>query len=87
MARPCEIFIHSSIALQHFVGPWPLLQFLNLCYTDGRTPWTSDQPLSRPLPKYRTTETQNKPTRRHLCLELDSNPRSQCSSGRRQFMP
>jgi hypothetical protein len=32
-----------------------------------------------------STYTQNK--RRHPCLEWDSNPRSQCSSGRRQLMP
>jgi hypothetical protein len=31
-----------------FVGPWPLLQFRNLCYTDGMTPRTSDQPVARP---------------------------------------
>jgi hypothetical protein len=30
-----EVFIHSSIALQPFIGPWPLLQFRNLFYTDG----------------------------------------------------
>jgi hypothetical protein len=35
-------FIHSSVALQPLVGPWPLLQFRELSYTDGRTPWTSD---------------------------------------------
>jgi hypothetical protein len=28
--------------------------------TDGRTPWTSDQLVARPLPKHRTTQTQNK---------------------------
>jgi hypothetical protein len=28
-------------------------------FTDGRTPWTSDQPVARPLPKHRT-QTQNK---------------------------
>jgi hypothetical protein len=28
--------------LQPFVGPWPLLQFRNHFYTDGRAPWTSD---------------------------------------------
>jgi hypothetical protein len=28
--------------------------------TDGRTPWTSDQPVSRPLHKHRTTQTQNR---------------------------
>jgi hypothetical protein len=31
--------IHSSMVLQPFVGPWPLLQFRNIFYTDGRTPW------------------------------------------------
>jgi hypothetical protein len=35
-------FIHSSIALQPFVGPWPLLQFRHLFYSVGRTPWKSD---------------------------------------------
>jgi hypothetical protein len=29
-------------------------------YTDGRTPWTGDQLIARPLPKHRTTQTQNK---------------------------
>jgi hypothetical protein len=37
-------FIHSSMALQPFAGPWPLLQFLNLPYTGGRTPWTVISP-------------------------------------------
>jgi hypothetical protein len=40
---------HSSIALQPFVGPGPLLQFRNLFYTVGRTPWKSDQPVARTL--------------------------------------
>jgi hypothetical protein len=60
------------------------LQFLTL-YTVGRTPCTGDQPDARSLPTHRTTQTQNK--RRRPCLERDSNPRSQCSSGRRLFMP
>jgi hypothetical protein len=55
-------FIHSSTALQHFVGPWPLLQFRNLFYTVGKTPGTGDQPVARPLPTHRTTQTQNKRT-------------------------
>jgi hypothetical protein len=46
------------MALQPFVGPWPLLQFRNIFYTDGRTPRTSDQPVVGPLPTHRTTETQ-----------------------------
>jgi hypothetical protein len=35
----CEV-IHSSMAIQPFVGPWPLFQFRNVFYTDGRIPWT-----------------------------------------------
>jgi hypothetical protein len=56
------LFFHSSMALQPFVGPRPLLQFHNLFCTDGRTPWTSDQLVARPLPTHRTTQTQNKRT-------------------------
>jgi hypothetical protein len=52
--------IHSSMVLQPFVGPWPLLHFRNLFYTDGRTRWTSDQPIARPRPAHRATPTQNK---------------------------
>jgi hypothetical protein len=72
------------MVLEAFIGPWTLYQFLNL-HTIGRTPWTGDQHVARPLPTHRTTQTQNK--RRHPCLEWDSNPRSQCSSRRNQFMP
>jgi hypothetical protein len=43
---------------------WTLadFQFLNP-YTVGRTPWSGDQPFSRPLPTHRTTQTYNKRTR------------------------
>jgi hypothetical protein len=47
------------MALQPFVGTWPLFSFLIL-YTVGRTPWTGDQHFARPLPTHRTTQTQNK---------------------------
>jgi hypothetical protein len=33
-----------------------------ILYTVGRTPWTGDQPVTRPLPTHRTTQTQNKRT-------------------------
>jgi hypothetical protein len=33
-----------------------------IIYTDGRTPWTGDQPVARPLPTHKTTQTQNKRT-------------------------
>jgi hypothetical protein len=54
-------------------------QFLDN-FTDGRTPWTGDQLVARPLPTHRTN------AHRHSCLEWDSKPRSQCSSGRRRFI-
>jgi hypothetical protein len=49
------------MALQPFVGPWPLFRFFNP-YTVGRSPWTGDQPVARPLPTHRTIQTQNKRT-------------------------
>jgi hypothetical protein len=55
------MLFYSSMALQHFVGPWPFFQFLNI-YTVGRTTWTGDQPVARSLPTHRTTQTQNKRT-------------------------
>jgi hypothetical protein len=47
------------MALQPFDGPLPLFSFL-IIYTVGRTPWTGHQPVARPLPIHRTTQTQNK---------------------------
>jgi hypothetical protein len=47
------------MALQSFVGPWPLFSFL-IYYTVGRTPWMGDQPVARPLPSHRIVQTQNK---------------------------
>jgi hypothetical protein len=47
------------MALPAHPGRKPLIQFCNH-FTDGRTPWTSDQPDAKPLPKHRTTETQTK---------------------------
>jgi hypothetical protein len=71
------------MALQPFVGPWPLFQFLDPIH--GRTPWTGDQPVASHLLAHRTT--QNKRTKyRRSCLEWDSNPRSQRSSERTHFM-
>jgi hypothetical protein len=57
-------------------------------FTDGRTPWTSDQPVARPLPKHRTTQTQNKHIHKQNIQYLvqDLNPRSRLPSKRRQFM-
>jgi hypothetical protein len=42
------------MAIQPFVGLWPLFFFSFLIvYTMGRTPWTGDQPVARPLPTHR----------------------------------
>jgi hypothetical protein len=40
------------------------LSFLIL-YTVGRTPWTGDQPVARPVPTHRTPQTRNKRTDIH----------------------
>jgi hypothetical protein len=48
------------MALQPFVGPWT--DFGLILYTVGRTPWKGDQPVARPLPTQRTTQTENKHT-------------------------
>jgi hypothetical protein len=78
-------FIHQWL-YSPFIGPWPPVQFRNIFYTVGRTTWTSDQPVAKPLPTHRTT--QNRINEHiHPCLEYDSNPRSQRSSERIQFMP
>jgi hypothetical protein len=60
--------------LRHFFS------FLIL-YTVGRNLWTGDHPVERTLPTHRIN------AHRHPYLEWDSNPRHQCSSWRRRFMP
>jgi hypothetical protein len=74
------------MVLQPFVGPWPLFQSLNI-FT---------QPVGllgrgiSPLQGGNLGTGQNKHrinAHKHPCLKWDSNPRSQCLSGRRQFMP
>jgi hypothetical protein len=51
--------IYLSMALQSFVGHGRFLSFLIL-YIVGKFPWTEDQPVARPLPTQRRTQTQNK---------------------------
>jgi hypothetical protein len=48
-------------------GSLPLFQFLGL-YKVGRTCWTGDQPVARPQPIHRTTQTQNKRTQTSMPL-------------------
>jgi hypothetical protein len=54
-------------------------------WTFGRTPWMGDQTIARLLPTQDSTAQKNADT--HPCLERDSNPWSQCSSGLRPYVP
>jgi hypothetical protein len=56
------------MALQPFVGPWPIFDFL-IFYTVDMIPWTGDQPFARPLPAHRTALTQNKRTQTSMPQE------------------
>jgi hypothetical protein len=55
-------------------------------YTVGTTILGRDQPVARPLPAHRTTQTQNK-ANRQPCFERDLSTQFQCSSGRKRFIP
>jgi hypothetical protein len=59
-------FIHSFIRqllYSPLLGPSLFFNFVMFfLYADGRTPWTSDQPVARPLPTYGPTQTRNEPT-------------------------
>jgi hypothetical protein len=41
---------YFSTALQPFLGPWSLFFGSVIIYTVGRTHWSGDQPVARPLP-------------------------------------
>jgi hypothetical protein len=68
----CLPTIYLSIYLPIYLWLYsPLLNvrrffsFLIL-YTVGGIPWTGNQPVARPLPTHRTTQTQNKRTQRSM---------------------
>jgi hypothetical protein len=88
--RLCMLNSLSFLCLSLYGSAVPLLDLARffsflILYTVGRTPWTGNQPVARPLSTRRSTQTQDKLTQTPHCLEWDSNPRLQCSSGRRQF--
>jgi hypothetical protein len=73
-------FIHSFIRqclYSPLLGPDLFFSFV-IFFTDSRTPWTSDKHVARPLPTHSITQTQNKRTHRHPCLDWDSNPQFLC---------
>jgi hypothetical protein len=75
-------FNYLSMALQPFVGPWPIFSFL-FFHIAGRTPLKGDQPVSRPLPAYTGHHKYRINTHRHPCFNWVLNPQSQHSSERR----
>jgi hypothetical protein len=79
--EPNTFFLLSQIRPS---GLFPFRTDLKLwiLQTVVRTPWTGDHPVARPLPTQDNTKADI-----HPCLEWDTNPRSQCSSGWRHFVP
>jgi hypothetical protein len=73
--HPLSVYLWLYTPLLDF---GPFFSFLIL-YTVDRALWTGYQPVARPLPTHRTTET-------YLCLEWNSNPLSQRSRERRQHI-
>jgi hypothetical protein len=73
------------MALQSFVGPWPLFQFLDLFTQSVGLLGRGISPLQG---RYLHTGQHKHRINayRHPCLKWDSNPRSQSLSERRQFM-
>jgi hypothetical protein len=55
-----SLYIFFQWLFQPIQGPGLLFSSVIFFFTDSRTPWTSDQLVARPLPKHRTTRTQNK---------------------------
>jgi hypothetical protein len=49
------------MAVQPFSGSWPLFHIRNLDTIDRAT-WTGNEPVGRPIPTHRITQTQNKCT-------------------------
>jgi hypothetical protein len=57
----CTLFFLSIPLIPYSFGV-EVFHFSLYLYMIGRNRWTSYRPISRPLPKYRTTQTQNKRT-------------------------
>jgi hypothetical protein len=74
-----HLFIHPSIHLSKYLsvyGSTVLLFDLGrsinfvILYPVGRTPWTGDQPVTRPLPTHRTTQTEKTHTNIHALSRI-----------------
>jgi hypothetical protein len=83
---PTYLPTYLSMALQPFVGPWPLFQFLDL-FTQSVGLLGRGISLSQGHYLHTGQHKHNINAHRHPCLKWDSNTQSQCLSERRQFMP
>jgi hypothetical protein len=54
MNQPQELLLSLLWLCRLLLGSWPIFQFFDPMH---RTPWTRDQPIARPLPTRRTTQT------------------------------
>jgi hypothetical protein len=86
-SRYIVFFYFLKKALTVLRGPMAYPNELLDLYIDtfGRTPWPGDQRDARPLPT-QDNKTQNYADT-HPCPKQNSNLRSQCSGGRRQYLP
>jgi hypothetical protein len=76
---------YTCMALQPFLGLWPLFQFLN---SIQRLQDSLDEGWARHKVATCTQDSTNRiNAHKHTCLEWDSNPLFHCLSSRRQFMP
>jgi hypothetical protein len=55
-----ETDFFPPVALQPLLGPGIFFSSVIIFYTYGSNPWTSDKPITRPLPTQRTTQTRIK---------------------------
>jgi hypothetical protein len=73
------------MALQPSVGHWPIFHFIDL---SAQSVGLLGRGISPSQGRYLAQESTNRINgHKHPCLKWDLNPRSQCLSERRQFMP
>jgi hypothetical protein len=82
-------FTDSFHWLHSLLGSWPQIFSFIISFTDGRTPWTSDQLVARSLLKHRTIQTQNKyiPNIHALCGIRTHDPGFRASENSSCFRP
>jgi hypothetical protein len=61
LSRDMSIYVSIYVSAVLLLDLGRFFSFLIL-YTVGRTPWKGDEPIARPSPTHRTTQTQNKCT-------------------------